>query len=186
MLTTLSLIFGYVATAAAIVGFQLKKQSHIIISQMISNTFVALSYFLLGPTKMAGGFACFVGALQTLTNYFYLRKNQNPKKYITVIFFFGYVASFIVTAYLAQKVTLPNDLLPLIGSMIFLFAVSIQNSTVTRILFFLNMLVWITFDCIATPVATANLVTHICILISVIVGFVRYDILKKGEVKNEQ
>lgn len=31
----------------------------------------------------------------------------------------------------------------------------------------------------ATPVAVANLVTHICILISVVVGIVRYDILKK-------
>ncbi|MBQ3115075.1 MAG: YgjV family protein [Clostridia bacterium] len=178
MLTTLSLIFGYIATAAAMVGFQLKKQSQIIISQMVSNSFIALSYFMLGTTKMAGGFACVVGALQTLINYFYLRKKKNPKKYITAIFFFGYVASFVVTAYLAQQVVLPNDLLPLIGSMIFVFAVSIQNSTATRIMFFFNMLIWITFDCIATPVATANLITHICILISVIVGFLRYDLLK--------
>lgn len=186
MLITLSLIAGYIATIASVAGFQLKTQKNIIISQSIANALVAISYFLLGPSKMAGGAACAVGTIQTLVNYFYFRRNKTPHKFITVIFFFCYVASSALTIHLAGTLNFPNDLLPLLGSLVFLFAVSTPNPTVTRILSFVNMLIWLTFDCLVTPIAVANLVTHICITISVIVGLFRYDILIKGEIVNEQ
>mgnify|MGYP002514187313 CR=1 FL=1 len=71
MTTTLSLIFGYTATALSIIGFQLKKQWQIILSQSISNLMVALSYIVLDISNMAGGIVCMVGALHTFINFLF-------------------------------------------------------------------------------------------------------------------
>ena len=177
----LSLIFGYIATVTSIIGFQLKKQKQIIISQFIANAFVALSYFFLGPEKMAGGAICMVGAVQTLVNYMFIKNNNLPPKKITAGFLVAYTAAFVLTIYIAGSFAFPYDVLPFAGSLIFLLAVSTNNSKLTRMLFFANITIFILYDCISTPIATANLLTHICILISVIVGIVRYDILKKAE-----
>ncbi len=179
MSATLSLIFGYAATVAAIIGFQLKKQHHIIISQFFSNSLVALSYIVLDLSKITGGITCLVGAAQTLINFFYLKKDKTPPKGLTLVFLAAYIGASVLTLSLAQSVSIPYDLLPLLGSFAFLIGVSTKNSTATRYWFLANIIIWIVYDAAAAPVAVANLVTHTCILISVIVGIVRYDILKK-------
>ncbi len=179
MSTTLSLIFGYAATVAAIIGFQLKKQHHIIISQFFSNALVALSYIVLDLSKITGGITCLVGAAQTLINFYYLKQDKTPPKGITLAFLAAYIGASVLSLSLAQSVAIPYDLLPLLGSFAFLIGVSTKNSTATRYWFLANILIWIVYDFAATPVAVANLVTHTCILISVVAGIVRYDILKK-------
>ena len=179
MSLTLSLIFGYAATVAAIIGFQLKKQHHIIISQFFANSLVALSYIVLDVSKIAGGVTCLVGAAQTLINFLYLKKDKTPPKGITFVFLAAYIGASVLTLSLAQTISIPYDLLPLLGSFAFLVGVSTKNSTATRYWFLANIIIWLVYDAAATPVAVANLVTHICILISIIVGIIRYDILKK-------
>ncbi len=174
----MSQIFGYAATIVSIIGFQLKKQWQIILSQFFSNAFVALSYLFLGVSKMSGGAVCMVGALQTLTNFFYLKKEKTPPRVLTGIFLAAYVAAAVFALCIAETVRIPYDLLPLLGSLVFLIGVSIKNSTATRFLFLANMLIWIAYDVMATPIATANMVTHLCILISVVVGILRYDVKK--------
>lgn len=176
----MSLIFGYAATVAAIIGFQLKKQHHIIISQFFANSLVALSYIVLDISKIAGGVTCLVGAAQTFINFLYLKKDKTPPKGITLVFLAAYIGASVLTLSLSpQTASIPYDLLPLLGSFAFLISVSTKNSTATRYWFFANIIIWIVYDAAASPVAVANLVTHICILISIIVGIVRYDILKK-------
>lgn len=179
-----SLILGYIGTAIAIAGFQLKKQWQIIISQCLSNLLVALSYLFLDLSKITGGAMCLVGGVHTLINYFYLRKDKNPPKYIAVVFFFVYALVSAGVLYMAGNVNVPYDLLPTIGSMLFLVGVSSTNPRFTRVIFFFNMIIWTTYDFMAAPIAWANLVTHIGILISIIVGIVRYDILEPRKVKN--
>ena len=179
MSVTLSLIFGYAATVAAIIGFQLKKQHHIIISQFFSNSLVALSYIVLDISKIAGGITCLVGAAQTLINFFYLKKDKTPPKGLTLVFLAAYIGASVFALSVADAIRFPYDLLPLLGSFAFLIGVSTKNSTATRYWFLANIIIWIVYDAAAAPVAVANLVTHTCILISVIVGIVRYDILKK-------
>lgn len=179
MSVTLSLIFGYAATVAAIIGFQLKKQHQIIISQFFSNSLVALSYIVLDISKIAGGITCLVGAAQTLINFLYLKKDKTPPKGITLIFLAAYIGASVLSLSLAPAVSIPYDLLPLLGSFAFLIGVSTKNSTATRYWFLANIIIWILYDVLATPIAVANLVTHTCILISVVVGIIRYDILKK-------
>ena len=75
---------------------------------------------------------------------------------------------------------LPYDLLPLLGSAFFVVGVSVKKAKTTRAFFFFNTLVWILYDVLASPVAVGNLITHLAIMASVILGILRYDILKRG------
>ncbi len=174
----ISLIFGFMATISAIIGFQLKEQKQIIFMQFISNLLTALSYFVLDFSRMAGGMACMVGAIQTLSNYFYFRRDKKPPKMMTALFLVLYALSTWLTLRIADTIRFPFDFMPFIGSVVFLVGVSTKNSKHTRLLFFANMLIWITYDCMAIPIAIANLVTHLCILGSVVLGIYRYDIRK--------
>ena len=97
---------------------------------------------------------------------------------MTLVFLAVYIGASVLALSLAQSISILYDLLPLLGSFAFLIGVSTKNSTAIRYYFLANIIIWIAYDA-AAPVAVANLVTHICISISVIVGIVKCDILKK-------
>ena len=185
-MTTLSLIFGYTATALSIIGFQLKKQWQIILSQSISNLMVALSYIVLDSSNMAGGIVCMVGALHTFINFLFFRRDQMPPKVIKYIFLLLYLSSAAFTIYLAGSVNFPYDFIPPAASIFFLLGVSTKNPKITRSFFFVNILFWITYDLLASPIALANLCTHLLTFASLVAGIIRYDILKKGEKTPEE
>ncbi len=184
--TTLSLIFGYTATALAIIGFQLKRQWQIILSQSISNLLVALSYIVLDISNMAGGIVCMVGALHTFINFLFFRRDRMPPKVIKYIFLILYLSSAAFTIYLAGKVNFPYDFIPPVASIFFLLGVSTKNPKTTRALFFVNILFWIAYDLLASPIALANLCTHLLTFTSLVAGIIRYDILKKGEKQTDK
>ena len=180
-MTTLSLIFGYTATALSILGFQLKKQWQIILCQSISNLLVALSYIVLDISNMAGGIVCMVGALHTFINFLFFRRDKMPPKVIKYIFLILYLSSSAFTIYLAGAVNFPYDFIPPVASIFFLLGVSTKTPKTTRKLFFVNILFWNAYDLLASPIALANLCTHLLTLASLVAGIVRYDILKKEE-----
>ncbi len=183
--TTLSLVFGYTATALAIIGFQLKRQWQIILSQSISNLLVALSYIVLDISNMAGGIVCMVGALHTFINFLFFRRDRMPPKVIKYIFLILYLSSAAFTIYLAGKVNFPYDFIPPVASIFFLLGVSTKNPKTTRALFFVNILFWIAYDLLAAPIALANLCTHLLTFTSLVAGIIRYDILKRGRKTEE-
>ena len=181
----LSLIFGYTATIISIIGFQLKKQWQIILSQCLANLLVALSYIVLDLSNMAGGIVCMVGALHTFINFLFFRRDTMPPKIIKYIFLVLYLSSAAFTIYLAGVVNFPYDFIPPVASIFFLLGVSTKSPKTTRALFFVNILFWIAYDLLAKPIALANLCTHLLTFTSLVAGIIRYDILKKGE-KNKQ
>jgi len=178
---TLSLIFGYIATALAIIGFQLRKQWQIILSQSVSNLLVALSYIVLDISNMSGGIVCIVGALHTFINFLFFRRDRMPPRVIKYVFLLLYLSSAAFTISLAGEIHFPYDFIPPVASIFFLLGVSTKKPKVTRSLFFVNILFWIAYDLIASPIALANLCTHLLTFASLIAGIIRYDILKKGK-----
>ncbi len=177
----LSLIFGYTATIISIIGFQLKKQWQIILSQCLANLLVALSYIVLDLSNMSGGIVCMVGALHTFINFLFFRRDRMPPKVIKYIFLILYLSSAALTISLAGEVHFPYDFIPPVASIFFLLGVSTKKPKTTRALFFVNILFWITYDLIASPIALANLCTHLLTFASLVAGIIRYDILKKKE-----
>lgn len=177
----LSLIFGYTATIISIIGFQLKKQWQIILSQCLANLLVALSYIVLDISKISGGIVCIVGALQTFINFLFFRRDQMPPKVLKLVFLVLYLSASAFTLSLAGKISFPYDFIPPVASIFFLLGVSTKTPKVTRALFFINILFWIIYDLIASPIALANLCTHLLTFTSLVAGIIRYDILKKDE-----
>ena len=177
----ISLIFGYAATIIAIIGFQLKKQWQIILSQCLSNLLVALSYMVLDISRMTGGAVCLVGAIQTFINYLYFRRDMLPPKALKFIFLIAYLGASALVLSLAGTINVPYDLIPPFASVIFLLGVSTSVPRTTRFLFFINIVLWVVYDALAKPMAIANLFTHVCILISLATSIIRFDLLKKEE-----
>lgn len=177
----ISLILGGASTVAAVIGMQLKKQWQIVLSQCISNLLVACSYFFLDLSKMSGAIICIIGALQTFINFLFLKKKQGPPKLVTAFFLLAYIVASFVVANISGNMRIPYDFLPMLGSVFFLLGVSTKSATTARYMFFFNILVWITYDLMAEPIAYGSLLTHTCIFISVVTGIIRYGFSKKTE-----
>ncbi len=174
----ISQLFGYAATLASVVGFQLKKQWQIVVAQLFANVLVALSYIFLDPGQMVGGIVCLAGAVQTFVNFLYYKKGKTPSGLSVAIFFVVYALASGIPMIFAESIKIPFDLLPFFGSVAFLFAISAKNASITRWLFVLNVVIWIVYDAFSSPVAVGALVSHSCILFSLILGILRYDIFR--------
>lgn len=174
----ISEILGYASTLASVVGFQLKKQWQIVVAQLFANVLVALSYLWLGPEQMVGGIVCLAGAAQTFVNFLYYKKGKTPSGLSVAIFFVVYAFASGIPMLFMESIKIPYDLLPFLGSVAFLFAISAKNASITRWLFVLNVSIWIVYDAVSSPIAMGALVSHSCILVSLILGILRYDIFK--------
>lgn len=180
MTIMISLVLGGAGTVASVVGFQLKKQKHIVFSQFLANLLVALSYLALEWSKMAGGLVCLLGAIQSLITFLFLQKGKDAPKALPVMALVCYAAATLLTIVLSGSTNYFYDLLPLMGSFCFALGIGAGKESISRRWFFVNTAIWILYDCLAAPIALANLVTHLLIMISVVLGIVRYDILKKN------
>lgn len=174
---TLSMIVGYIGTAAAIIGFQCKKQTSLLASQIAANFFVALSFLFLGVSKMAGGATCMIAVVQTAVNFFYQKHEKKPPIWTLLLFGAFYAGATALTTYLAGSFQW-FMIFPFLCAVLFMFAISSVNPTFSRMMFLSNTTLWIIYDFVG-EFAIANLTTHILVLLSVVVGIVRYDILKK-------
>ena len=175
----LSQIVGYIGTATAVVGFQVKARKHLLLCQIFSNLLVAFSFVLLGPDKLSGGAICFVAVFHTFFNYLHSKKGNAPPLWQTGIFFLIYTAVSAITLFTAGSFLFPLSLFPYFCSVLFILAITLKNDSLSRLCFFANASLWIFYDIFGTTFAVANLVTHILVLISNIIGIVRMDLLPK-------
>ena len=174
----LSYIFGYAGTITSIVSTQLKQKKHIILSQIFVNGFGALSYLFLGGNSMIAGTGLVLGMIQCLIGYIYDQKGKTLPKFIPSFFLLMSVLNSVVHILLAGVFHFPVDLIPLTCLLLFTIGVSMKNATVIRLYFLANASLWVVYDLMVRPIAQANLVTHIVVTLSVLIGIVRHDILK--------
>lgn len=179
----LSLIFGYAGTVTSIVSMQLKCQKYILLSQAFANGLGALSYLFLGGNSMMAGTGMVLGAVQCLVNYLYIKSRKLLPKYIPVVFLLLSVLNSAVHLLASGAFRFPVDLIPVSCALLFVIGVTMKKPGATRLFFLANASLWIVYDLLVRPVAQANLVTHIVVVLSVVIGIVRYDILNGHPVK---
>lgn len=170
-----SLIVGYIGLLADIIGFQCKKHANLLIAQMAANFFVALSFVLLGISKMAGGLICFIAMVQALVNYLYQKRERKPPMWTLLLFGTLYAGATALTIYLAGEFDALQTF-PFFCALIYMLAIFTVNPTVCRGLFLVNATLWILYDLMGAAFAWANFSTHALEAISIIVGIVRYDL----------
>ena len=179
----LSLIFGYAGTVTSIVSMQMKRQKHILLSQALANGFGALSYLFLGGDSMMAGTGMILGAVQCLVNYIFLQSGKPLPKGIPGFFLLLSVLNSAVHILASGVFRFPVDLIPVSCALLFVVGVTMKRAAATRLFFLANASLWIAYDLMVRPVAQANLVTHIVVVLSVAVGIVRYDIIREHPVQ---
>lgn len=179
----LSLIFGYAGTLTSIVSMQLKQQKHLLLSQVFANGLGALSYLFLGGDSMMAGTGMVLGTIQCLINYAYIRNEKLLPKFIPGLFLLMSALNSVIHISVSGAFHFPVDLIPVSCSLLFVIGVAMKNTTTTRLFFLANASLWIVYDLMVQPIAKANLITHIVVVLSVGVGIVRYDILKRSPIK---
>ena len=78
-------ILGLFGIAANVIGIQLKKKRHILISYILVNIIFAISFILL--KSYSGAIICLFAAIQTYIKYMFDDNNKKLPIYLIVLFF---------------------------------------------------------------------------------------------------
>ena len=167
-----------VTAVIAILSVQLKNMKGILVTQIIGNSLVASTYFLLG--RFTGAGVSIIAVVQTVVMYFYNAKDKKPHIPVTIAFIAAYVLNAVLTF------SSVFDIFPAISAVCFALAVAQTKPIRFRFFSIWNPLCWTVYDVYAK--APVNLLMHLGILISVLVACVRLDgffgLMKKRNSKN--
>ena len=170
-----SQIIGIFTTAAGAISMHLKKMTYVMIAQLFANGLLGITYMLLG--NWSGVWIFVTGTIQSLTVFFFQRKGKTPPIYLLPVFCAAYIACSVLT-----WTGIPS-LLPMIGALLFAFALQQKNPTGYRFLSIANCAVWIGADFVSR--AYTSILTHGIVLVSAIVGAVRERRNRKKEKEKE-
>ncbi|MBQ7897209.1 MAG: YgjV family protein [Clostridia bacterium] len=132
------------------------------------NVLVATSY-LVGGSGINGAAACYLGALQTLINYFFDSKNKPLPKWLITSYA---IAIIVLNIWVAGGVT-ALGLLVIVASLTFILCIGQKNGAKYRFWTLVNMLLWCTYDILSATYSV--LVTHAIQLAFAFIGMIIHD-----------
>ena len=135
------------------------------------NALVGTSYLLDG-SGINGAAALYLGAVQTLINYFFESKQRAVPKWLIGCYAVAIIALNIAVA---GKVT-ALGVLVIVASLIFLFCIGQKNGAGYRFWTIINMLLWCLYDVLAK--AYSALLTHVILLLFTVIGMIIHDTKK--------
>ena len=142
-----------------------KNMTLILLLVFLANAFVATSYFLTGAN--GGAAICCVGAVQTIINFFFERKNKKLPVWLIVV----YAAMFIG----ANLLVFANlfDIIALVAALMFVMGISSKSGKQYRLWSLVNVLLWITYDLLT--LSFGPLTTHGTQLATILFGMFVHD-----------
>ncbi len=161
----ISQAIGPVTTVLSLISTQMKNITAILLSQLVINLLVALSYILAGG--ISGSYICLVACVQTAVCYLYTRREKPVPKACTAAFILCYIAVSVYT-YAG-----PADILPCICAIAFALSVSEKNAAGYRVFITVNTSLWIVYDILIG--AWGMLLMHGILLFSLAVAILRQD-----------
>ena len=167
-------IVGIVALLVNVLSYQFNKRSQILVMQFVAGFLFALHYFLLGA--YAGAIANVLGVTRSLA-FLFRGKNKLASHPLCPVFFV--VLSFISVAFTYQ------NFLSLLPSFAFLsnsIALWSDRPKITRIFTIPNNSLFLIYN--ISTLSYSGIISDIFVLVSLIIAFVRFDILRldlKGE-----
>lgn len=145
-----------------------KKMTLILFLVFMANFLFATSYILDGH-GINGAATCYLGAVQTIINYFFTVRNRDiPKKLIAV-----YALSFIMINIAVSGGITPLGLLVIVASLCFVLCINQKNGAKYRFWTFINISLWCVYDILSG--AFNGLITHFPQLIFLVVGIIIHD-----------
>ena len=146
-----------------------KNMKLILLFVFFSNAFVAASYALTGAFN--GAATCGFGALITIINHFFERKEKPIPKWLVAIYAICFT---VINLIVFKKIT---DIIILVAALIFIAGICVKNGKKYRWWALINTLLWIIYDFIT--LSFGPLTTHFIQLSTILLGMLLHD-RKKG------
>ena len=148
-----------------------KNMKLILLLVFSTNTLLATSYILTGAFN--GAATCGIGAIQTIINYFFERKNKPiPVPLIAI-----YAAAFIFVNLLVF--THITDIIAILAAMAFICSISQKSGKQYRLWALVNTALWVVYDVIT--LSFGPLSTHVILLVTTLAGMAIHDRKKTNQ-----
>lgn len=176
------LVLSYILSLSGLISMILaslvkgEKMKTILFLVFSGNVLVGTSYLFDG-SGINGAAALYLGALQTLINYFYESKQKTIPKWLISCYA---IAIVILNIAVAGKVT-ALGILVIVASLTFIFCIGQPNGAGYRFWTSINMLLWCLYDVLAGVYSA--LLTHGSLLVFTVVGMIIHDRNKGDETK---
>ena len=142
-----------------------KNMKLILLLVFCSNSLVGASYAVTGA--FGGAATCAVGALQTIINFLFERKEKPVPKWLIAV----YALSFTAVNLLAFRVW--ADIIALLAALVFVISISVKNGKKYRLWTLVNSLLWVLYDLVT--LSFGPLSTHTILLSTVLFGMLVHD-----------
>lgn len=162
---------GYLALCFVIFSFQKKKRETLLLVMLAGLLIFVVHFSLLGA--WTGALMNFVEAGVVFVAY--KRETDNWAKHRVWPYIF--IGLYVVTGLITFKTL--SDILPVVAQSFGAIAVWQKNPRTIRFLMLIPRPLWFVYNFIVG--SYAGMAAEVFILVSVIVGIIRFDILKKAE-----
>ncbi len=142
-----------------------KNMKLILLLVFLTNVLLGTSYILTGAFN--GVATCCIGAVQTIINYLFERKNKSIPVWLIVL----YAVAFIVANLLVF--TRITDGIALLAALMFVMSISQKSGKQYRLWTLVNTVLWIVYDFIT--LSFGPLSTHIIQLTMLLFGIIMHD-----------
>lgn len=161
---------GFIGMLLAVWSFQHNRRGRILLLQILSSCFWVVHFLLLGA---------FTGSIMNLISVargsvFYHRDRKWAGNMIWLYVFMG---SFILGAVFTWKNSF--SLLPMVAMIISTISTWMKNPRNIRLVMLLSPPCWFTYNLISGSIA--GMMTEVIVFSSIIIGVVRFDLLKTPE-----
>ena len=144
-----------------------KKMETILAFVFFGNALVATSY-LIGGSGLNGAASCYIGAAQTLINYFFDRKRKPLPAWLIAL----YAIAIVVCNLLVGGFT-ALGLLAIVATLTFILCIGQKDGARYRFWTVVNMVLWCLFDVLSQSYNA--LITHVTLLVFTLVGMILHD-----------
>lgn len=142
-----------------------KNMKRILLLVFFSNVFVGASYAITGAFN--GAATCGIGALQTIINYFFERKERPIPKWLIAVYALSFTAANLLVFSHA------TDMIALLAALMFVMGISVKNGKRYRVWTLINTALWGLYDLVT--LSFGPLSTHSILLATIIFGMVVHD-----------
>ncbi|MBQ6476896.1 MAG: YgjV family protein [Bacilli bacterium] len=132
---------------------------------------LAAAFNFLFLNSLSGSLICFFGALETVINYLFDRKNIKVPIYIIGL----YIIINLILGFSTFKSII--DILPIICALLYCVTICTKEEKNIRKLMFINQFTWLIYDLITKSYMLS--ISNVLTLISVVISYYRYDIKTK-------
>ena len=175
--------FGILGMICNILVFQQKTHKRVLVWQFFAALVFAVNYFMLGA--VVGGMLNTIGALRSVV--FFFKEKTKANSIFWLVFF---ICAFSISYPLAfmtfgKEPTLINfiiEILPVVAMIIATISLRLGSANAVRKLGLISSPMWLTYNCFSGSIGAIT--SEILNLISIVVGIIRFDIMRKKNDKN--